>query len=59
MSDIELFTNWFIKDTGIKYQVISVIESNVFIRDGQDNIYYEDIDIFKRDFQEFKEVSDG
>lgn len=59
MSDIELFTNWFSKDIGIKYQVISVIESNVFIRDGQGDIYYEDMDIFKRDFQEFKEVSDG
>ena len=46
---------WFSKDTGLKYQVINVIRNNVFVRDYRGNIGYEDIDVFKRDYQKFKE----
>ncbi len=48
---------WFSKDTGLKYQVINVIRNNVFVRDYRGNIGYEDIEVFERDYQKFKEVA--
>lgn len=49
---------WFSKDMGLKYQVISVVENNVFVRDCTDDIYYEDIDVFIHNYQKFKGVDD-
>lgn len=49
--------DWFSKDTGLKYQVIDVIRSNVFVRDYRGNIGYEDIDVFIANYQKFKEAT--
>ena len=42
---------WFNTYNGLRYRVVVIINNNVFVRDYKGAIAYEDVDIFKRDYQ--------
>ena len=55
--DLMMEGEWFNKETGLKYRVIKVIDGHVFVRDWEGDIAYEDIEVFERDYQKFREVA--